>query len=96
MERFQGDESVKVFIGNIQSASVGLTLTAATVVVFNNFSFVPADCWQCEDRVYRIGQTKPCTIYYQSFNDTYYDKMLEIIHSKKDVIDRLIITEKEK
>ena len=96
VERFQGDESVKVFIGNIQSASVGLTLTAATVVVFNNFSFVPADCWQCEDRVYRIGQTKPCTIYYQSFNDTYYDKMLEIIHSKKDVIDRLIITEKEK
>jgi SNF2 family DNA or RNA helicase len=96
VERFQNDDNIKVFIGNIQSASVGLTLTAASVVVFNCFSFVPADCLQAEDRVFRIGQTKPCTIYYQSFNGTYYDKMLEIIHSKQDVIDKVIVTEKEK
>ena len=35
-------------------------------------------------------------IYYQSFNGTYYDKMLDIIHSKQDVIDKIIMTEKEK
>ena len=96
VEKFQNDDNVKVFIGNIQSASVGLTLTAASVVAFNCFSFVPADCWQAEDRIFRIGQDKPCTIYYQSFNGTYYDKMLDIIHSKQDVIDKIIMTEKEK
>lgn len=96
VERFQNDDNVKVFIGNIFSAGVGLTLTSASVVCFNNFSFVPSDNLQCEDRVYRIGQDKPCTIYYQSFNGTYFDKMLEIVHDKEEVINKIIITEKEK
>ena len=96
VERFQNDDNIKVFIGNIFSAGVGLTLTEGSVVCFNNFSFVPSDNWQAEDRVYRIGQTKPCTIYYQSFNGTYFDKMLEIVHNKKDVINKIIVTEKEK
>jgi SWI/SNF-related matrix-associated actin-dependent regulator 1 of chromatin subfamily A len=96
VERFQNDDSIKVFIGNIFSAGVGLTLTKASVVVFNNFSFVPSDNLQCEDRIYRIGQDKSCTIYYQSFNGTYFDKMLEIVHSKEDVINKIIVTEKEK
>ena len=96
VEKFQNDDSVKVFIGNIISAGVGLTLTAGTVAIFNNFSFVPADNLQCEDRIHRINQTKPCTIYYQSFNDTYFDKMLEIVHNKEEVIDKIIITENKK
>ena len=57
---------------------------------------MPADNLQCEDRVHRLNQTKPCTVYYQSFNDTYFDKMLEIVHSKEEIIDKIIITEKEK
>lgn len=96
VEKFQNDENIKVFIGNIQSAGVGLTLTAASVCVFNNFSFVPADNLQCQDRIHRLNQTKPCTIYYQSFNGTYFDKMLEIVNNKQDVIDKIIVTEKEK
>jgi len=96
VEKFQNDDSIKVFIGNIISAGVGLTLIAADIIVFNNFSFVPSDNVQAEDRCHRIGQTKPCTIYYQSFNGTYYDKMLEIVHNKEEVIDKIIITEKEK
>ncbi len=96
VESFQNDETIKVFIGNIISASVGLTLTAANVLVFNNFSFVPSDNLQAEDRCHRIGQTKPCTIYYQSFNGTYFDRMLEIVHNKEEVIDKIVITEKEK
>lgn len=96
VEKFQNDENVKVFVGNIISASVGLTLTAADVVVFNNFSFVPSDCQQAEDRIWRIGQEKPCTVYYQSFNGTYYDRMLEIVHGKEEVIDKIIVTENNK
>jgi len=96
VDKFQNDDNVKVFIGNIFSAGVGLTLIAGDVVVFNNFSFVPSDNQQCEDRIHRIGQTKPCTIYYQSFNGTYFDKMLEIVHSKQEVIDKIIVSENEK
>ena len=57
---------------------------------------MPADNLQCEDRVHRINQTKPCTVYYQSFNNTYFDKMLEIVHGKEEVIDKIIVTEKDK
>jgi SNF2 family DNA or RNA helicase len=96
VERFQKDDSVKVFIGNLQSASVGLTLTAGDVVVFNNFSFVPADNLQAENRIHRLSQTKPCTIYYQSFNGTYFDRMLDIVRGKQDVINNIIVSEKEK
>jgi SNF2 family DNA or RNA helicase len=96
VEKFQNDDSVKVFIGNIFSAGVGLTLVAGDVVIFNNFSFVPADNLQAEDRIHRLNQTKPCTIYYQSFNGTYFDKMLEIVHNKEEVINKIIITENEK
>ena len=96
VEKFQNDDSIKVFIGNIISASVGLTLTAADVIIFNCFSFVPADNLQAEDRIHRISQTKPCTIYYQSFNETYFDKMLEIVHNKQEVIDKIIVTENNK
>ena len=94
--KFQNDDSIKVFIGNIFSAGVGLTLTAGDVVIFNNFSFVPADNLQAEDRIHRINQTKPCTIYYQSFNDTYFDKMLEIVHDKEEVINKIIVNENSK
>ena len=96
VDRFQNDDNIKVFVGNIQSSSVGLTLTAGSVVVFNNFSFTAADNSQAEDRIYRIGQTKPCTIYYQSFNDTYFDRMLEIVHRKEDVTNKIIVRESEK
>ena len=94
--KFQNDDSIKVFIGNIFSAGVGLTLTAGDIVIFNNFSFVPADNLQAEDRIHRINQTKPCTIYYQSFNDTYFDKMLEIVHDKEEVINKIIVNENSK
>ena len=96
VDEFQNNDNIKVFIGNIFSAGVGLTLISGDVVIFNNFSFVPSDNLQCEDRIHRIGQTKPCTVYYQSFNGTYFDKMLEIVHNKKEVINKIIISEKEK
>ena len=94
--KFQTNDSVKVFIGNLESASVGLTLIAGSVVIFNCFSFVPAVNEQAMDRIHRIGQEKQCTIYFQSFNGTYFDRMLEINRNKQNVIDKIIISEKEK
>lgn len=94
--RFMNDDSIKVFIGNIQAASVGLTLTSANVIIFNNISFLPSDNVQMEYRILRIGQTKDCYIYYQKFKNTYMDRMFEILNVKNEIINNVIITEDEK
>ena len=96
VELFQNNPSIKVFIGNIQSAGVGLTLVAGDVVVFNSFSWVSGDNLQAEDRVHRINQTKDVTIYYQTFKNTFYEQMFQQVRGKQEVIDNIIITEKEK
>lgn len=94
--RFQTDDSIKVFIGNIQSAGVGLTLTAAHISVFNSFSFVPGDNEQCENRIHRLSQTKDCTVYYQIFNNTFFEEMFDKVKAKEEIINKIIVTEKEK
>ena len=58
VQRYQNDSSIRVFVGNLQAAGTGITLTAGTHVIFNDLDWVPANHWQAEDRVYRIGQTQ--------------------------------------
>lgn len=96
VEKFQNDPNVKVFIGNINSAGVGITLVAGTVAIFNNFSWVSGDNLQAEDRIHRLNQTKNVTVYYQVFKDTFYEEMFEKVRGKQDIIDNIIISENDK
>nr|DAO69967.1 MAG TPA: Chromatin remodeling complex ATPase [Bacteriophage sp.] len=96
VERFQNDPNIKVFIGNINSAGVGLTLVASNIAVFNSFSWVSGDNLQAEDRIHRLNQKKNCTVYYQVFKDTFYEKMFDKVRGKQDIIDNIIVSENEK
>lgn len=96
IDEFQENPDIKVFIGNIQSASVGITLTSGTVVVFNSFDWVPGINRQAEDRIHRLNQTKPCTVYYQTFIDTYSETMLDTVNGKENTINRIIVDENRK
>lgn len=64
VQRFQNDDSVRVFVGNLQAAGTGITLTAGSHVVFNDLDWVPANHWQAEDRIHRIGQTQTSFVTY--------------------------------
>ncbi|MFM1881711.1 MAG: hypothetical protein RJA05_120 [Planctomycetota bacterium] len=64
VDRFQQDPNVRVFVSNLVAGGTGLTLTAATQVVFNDLDWVPANHWQAEDRAYRIGQRRIVQVTY--------------------------------
>ena len=93
---FKTNQNIKVFIGNLQSASVGLNLNEASVIIFNSVSFVPSDNEQAEFRCLRLGQDKDVTIYYQKFKNTYQDRLFEILDNKKELINKIIFEEKNK
>lgn len=90
VDEFQNNPKIKVFIGNERSAGVAITLTEATVVIFNSFDWVTGNNEQAEDRAYRIGQKNDVNIYYQLFIDTISTRMWEVLKNKKDVIDVIL------
>jgi SWI/SNF-related matrix-associated actin-dependent regulator 1 of chromatin subfamily A len=90
VDRFQTDDKIKVFIGNIKAAGVGITLTAAEVVIMNDLSFVPADHSQGEDRAYRYGQKNSVLVYYPVFENTIEKIIYNILQKKKGVIDQVM------
>jgi len=90
VDDFQNNPKVKVFVGNIKSAGVGITLTEATVVIFNSFDWVTGNNEQAEDRSYRIGQKNDVNVYYQLFMDTISVRMWETLKNKKDIIDTIM------
>jgi len=61
VEEFQGNDKVRFFVGNPSTGGYGLTLTAASYVVYysNNYNLEIRE--QSEDRAHRIGQTKSVT-----------------------------------
>lgn len=95
VELFQNNKNKKVFIGNVISAGVGITLTAGDIVIFNSFDWVPGNNVQAEDRAYRIGQDNNVSVYYQIFEDTVSVRMLKTVNDKNTIIDQVIQSTKE-
>lgn len=90
VDKFQNDDKIKVFIGNIKAAGVGITLTAGEVVIMNDLSFVPADHSQGEDRAYRYGQKNSVLVYYPVFENTIEKTIYNILQKKKNIIDQVM------
>jgi SWI/SNF-related matrix-associated actin-dependent regulator 1 of chromatin subfamily A len=86
VDQFQENPKVKVFVGNIKAAGVGITLTSAEVVIFNDLSFLPSDMAQAEDRAYRYGQKNNVLVYYPIFDNTIEAIIYDIVNAKKKVI----------
>lgn len=95
-DKFQNDKKVKVFIGNIVAASVGLSLTAAHTLIFNSYSYIYADNAQAEDRVYRLTSTDDVEIIYQLFTDSISEHMYRTVMEKQRVLNETIKKESEK
>jgi hypothetical protein len=90
VDRFQQDPTCRVFVGNISAAGVGITLTAASHVVFAELDWTPARVSQAEDRCHRIGQTDSVLVQHLVLAGSLDATMAEMIVEKQDVADRAL------
>lgn len=91
IDSFQEDPDVKIFLGGMLSAGVGITLTAATAAVFLDYSWNPADHAQAIDRMHRPGATAESVTIYQLYSrGTIDDTMQKILSHKQKIFDKLI------
>ena len=93
VDAFQNDPETRLFVGNIKAAGVGITLTAASDVVFLELDWTPALMEQAEDRLHRISQKNAVNCYYLLAEKTVDASIAAMLERKRDVIDR--ITEDE-
>lgn len=86
VDRFQNDPTCLLFVGNIQAAGVGLTLTASSHVVFAELDWVPGNVTQAEDRCHRIGQTDSVLIEHLVLEGSMDARMATALIAKQSVI----------
>lgn len=90
VDRFQNDSSVKVFVGSIKAAGVGITLTAGNNVVFLEYDWTPAQHIQCEDRALRVGQKNNVNVYYLTLNNSIDAYIAKVLEKKQKVIESIL------
>jgi SWI/SNF-related matrix-associated actin-dependent regulator 1 of chromatin subfamily A len=90
VDRFQTDPDCNVFIGSIQAAGVGITLTAASHVIFLESDWVPGNISQAEDRAHRIGQRESVLVQHLVLDGSIDGILLKRIIAKQEVIDRAL------
>jgi len=89
IDSFQNNNAVKVFLGGIRSAGIGITLTASSTVLFIDFPWTPAEYNQSQDRCHRVGQKNSVLIYQIIAKDTIDSKMQELLLEKQAIFDQL-------
>ena len=95
VDNFQNNENVGLFIAQIQTAGLGITLTSADTVVFFSLDYNYANYSQAVARIHRIGQKNVCTYINLIANDTIDEKIIKALESKEDIAKSIVDNWKE-
>ena len=90
VEAFQNNPDVRVFIGQLQTTGMGLTLTAGTVAVYYSLDFSYTNYEQSRARIRRIGQTKLGVYIHLVAKDTVDEHIMSALKQKADVAHMLV------
>jgi len=88
--KFQNDDTVKVFIGSMKAVGAGLTLTAGSTVIFTDEPWTEGAKEQCIDRCHRIGTTKNITIHTIMAHNTIDERVHDIVEHKAGLAAKLV------
>lgn len=89
-DKFQNNDEVKLFIAQIQTAGLGITLTAADTAVFYSLDFNYANYTQAISRTHRIGQKCTCTYINLISVGTVDEKIIKALESKEDIAKSIV------
>ncbi len=87
---FERDQSRRVMVLSLRAGGTGLNLTAASRVIHFDRWWNPAVETQAEDRVHRIGQTRPVEVFAYVCAETVEERIATILEEKKALFANLI------
>lgn len=90
IKRFQEEKDCLVFVGQIDTAALGITLTAASTMVFFSLDYSMSNFKQAKARINRSGQTENCHYIYLLAKDTVDAKVLETLRNKMSLAKMLL------
>ena len=90
VQRFQSDESCRLFLISLKAGGVGLNLTAADYVFILDPWWNPAAEAQAVDRAHRIGQNRSVFAYRLIARDTVEERVLDLQRRKRELADAII------
>jgi SWI/SNF-related matrix-associated actin-dependent regulator of chromatin subfamily A-like protein 1 len=90
VDTFQNNPDCRLFVGNIQAAGVGITLTAASNLVFLEYAWSPSLMDQAAARIHRISQKFSVTIYNLLARGTIEEKIAKLLDKKRKTISTVM------
>jgi SWI/SNF-related matrix-associated actin-dependent regulator of chromatin subfamily A3 len=88
MSALENDYDTKILLASLSVCSVGLNLVAADTVILADSWWAPAIEDQAVDRVHRLGQTRPCTVWRLVMEDSIEERVLEIQAEKRELVGK--------
>ncbi|CAM9436857.1 unnamed protein product, partial [Hapterophycus canaliculatus] len=90
VDTFQNNPSVRVALLGLTAAGIGITLTAASRVVFAELYWTPAQLLQAEDRCHRIGQATVVKVQYLVAKGSLDDALWPLIQEKIKLLGAMV------
>ena len=90
VDAFQNNPECMVFVGQLQTVSMGLTLTAASTMVFYSLSYNFADYSQARARIHRIGQKNNCLYIHLVVRNTVDETVLKALEQKENIATKIV------